>query len=51
VLIGSGATEANVAQFASDADGFIVGTGFKRDGVVHAAVDPARVEAFMTKLG
>ncbi|NBC10843.1 MAG: BtpA/SgcQ family protein [Planctomycetes bacterium] len=51
VFIGSGATSANVAPLAPHADGFIVGTGFKRDGVVHAAVDPARVEAFVAKLG
>jgi len=51
VLIGSGATAANVSRLAPHADGFIVGTGFKHEGVVHAAVDPARVEAFVAKLG
>lgn len=40
LLVGSGLTADNAAQFA-DADGAIVGTSIKTDGVV----DPARVEA------
>lgn len=42
VLVGSGITEANARQFLSVADGAIVGTGLKRDGVVSNPVDTER---------
>ncbi|MGY4706754.1 BtpA/SgcQ family protein [Candidatus Bipolaricaulota sp. J31] len=42
VLVGSGVTPGNIGRFAA-ADGFIVGTYLKRDGVTEAPVDPTRV--------
>ncbi len=42
VLVGSGITPENVGQYKA-ADGFIVGTWFKRGGIVENPVDPERV--------
>ncbi|GBC78537.1 hypothetical protein HRbin08_02033 [bacterium HR08] len=47
VLVGSGVTVENVADILRVADGVIVGTFFKQDGVVHRPVDVERVKAFM----
>jgi uncharacterized protein len=47
VLLGSGVTAANVRDFAVSADGFIVGSEFKRGGHWAGAVDERRVERFM----
>lgn len=47
VLLGSGVTAANIAEFYPAADGFIIGSEFKRDGHWGGAVDPARVRRFM----
>jgi hypothetical protein len=47
VLVGSGMTLKNVASLLAYADGLIVGTFFKRDGVTANPVDPARVKEFM----
>jgi len=47
VLIGSGATAALLAELAQYADGFIVGTDLKHDGIATNPVDPVRVKAFM----
>ncbi|NNJ46946.1 MAG: BtpA/SgcQ family protein [Acidimicrobiia bacterium] len=47
VLIGSGTTEANVASLLEVADGVIVGTALKVDGVTTNQVDPARAESFV----
>jgi membrane complex biogenesis BtpA family protein len=47
VFIGSGVSAATVDQFDA-ADGFIVGTAFKRDGDVAQAVDVERVRAFVS---
>ncbi len=47
VLLGSGATSENVAQYISAADGFIVGTAFKADGRIGNPVDRDRVKSFM----
>ena len=44
VLLGSGVTPENVAEFYTDADGFIVGTYFKERGLWSNTVEPARVE-------
>ena len=44
VLLGSGVTAENVAEFYADADGFIVGSYFKKGGLWSNAVDPSRVE-------
>ena len=50
VFIGSGATAETVADYVPYASGFIVGTSFKVGGVPTAAVDVARVRAFMARL-
>jgi len=47
VLIGSGATAASLAELAPYADGFIVGTALKQDGISANPVDPKRVKEFM----
>lgn len=47
LYLGSGITPANLAAYFSLADGFIVGSTFKRDGRWNEPVDPQRVEAFM----
>ena len=44
VLLGSGVTAENVAEFFDDADGFIVGSYFKEGGLWSNAVEAARVE-------
>ena len=43
VLLGSGVTPENVAEFYEAADGFIVGTYFKEGGLWSNTVDAARV--------
>ncbi len=43
LLVGSGATADNAAELLSVADGVIVGTSVKRDGVLANPVDAARV--------
>jgi membrane complex biogenesis BtpA family protein len=43
VLVGSGATAESVADLLAVADGVIVGTGVKHDGVLANPVDPRRV--------
>ncbi|HSE20358.1 MAG TPA: BtpA/SgcQ family protein [Pyrinomonadaceae bacterium] len=50
VLLGSGITEENFAPFREKADGFIVGTFFKVDGLWSNTVDPSRVERFMRRV-
>lgn len=47
ILIGSGATEENIADFLKYADGAIVGTTFKVDGIAENPVDVERVKRFM----
>ena len=47
VLAGSGVTVGNVAETLAHADGIIVGTGFKVDGVTTNPVDPARVRELL----
>lgn len=47
ILIGSGSTIENVAALLQYADGIIVGTGLKYDGVAHNPVDPVRVRKFV----
>ncbi|HWB53628.1 MAG TPA: BtpA/SgcQ family protein, partial [Tepidisphaeraceae bacterium] len=51
VFIGSGVTTQSLPAFLNHADGFIVGTAFKRDGVASNSVDPKRVKEFMSRLG
>lgn len=50
VLVGSGVTAENVERLLREADGAIVGTFFKQDGVVHRPVDEERVRAFMHRV-
>jgi membrane complex biogenesis BtpA family protein len=45
ILVGSGVTDANARELLSIADGAIVGTSLKRDGVVTNPLDPQRVRA------
>ena len=47
ILIGSGSTIHNVAAQLRYADGIIVGTSLKYDGVAYNPVDPARVRQFL----
>ena len=47
VMLGSGISSGNIAEFYSEADGFIVGSDFKVDGLWSNAVDASRVERFM----
>jgi membrane complex biogenesis BtpA family protein len=47
VYLGSGVTAANLESFFPAADGFIVGSEFKRGGHWANAVDAKRVERFM----
>jgi uncharacterized protein len=43
VFIGSGADERTIPALAAHADGFIIGSAFKREGRASNPVDPARV--------
>ena len=45
ILVGSGVDEANAKKLLSLADGAIVGTSLKRDGLVTNLLDPERVKA------
>jgi uncharacterized protein len=47
VLLGSGTDARNIAAFLEVADGAIVGSSVKQDGVIENAVDVARVRAFV----
>lgn len=47
ILIGSGGTVDNIGNLLPRADGVIVGTSIKVDGVLWNPVDPARAEAFV----
>jgi len=51
IFLGSGITVENIAEFYEEADGFIVGSHFKVDGVWSNTVDRERVEKFMSKIG
>ena len=51
VYLGSGVTAANLEIFFKDADGFIVGSEFKRNGHWAEPVDARRVERFMAAHG
>jgi membrane complex biogenesis BtpA family protein len=48
LYLGSGITAENLARFVTIADGFIVGSTFKREGQWNQPVDRERVEQFMT---
>jgi hypothetical protein len=47
ILMGSGTTAENVAEFLHYADGAIVGSSLKVDGIAENAVDVERVRAYM----
>ena len=47
VILGSGVDDKNIAEFWPKADGFIIGSFFKREGKWQNDVDGRRVEAFM----
>ena len=47
LLLGSGTTAENIGEFLRYADGVLVGTSLKYDGVAHNPVDPARLRKFM----
>jgi membrane complex biogenesis BtpA family protein len=47
VYLGSGVTAQNLARYYSVADGFIVGSHFKKDGLWSNTVDAKRVTRFM----
>jgi hypothetical protein len=50
VLLGSGIAADNIAEFYDAADGFIIGSYFKRASDWKKAVDPERIEKLMTAL-
>lgn len=50
VFLGSGISESNIDQFYNEADGFIIGTYFKVDGLWSNTVDPTRVTQLINKL-
>jgi membrane complex biogenesis BtpA family protein len=47
ILLGSGVTVANAADYLKAADGFIVGSSLKRNGKLSNPVDPKRVAALV----
>lgn len=51
ILLGSGVTVENVCDYLPLADGFIVGTSFKRGGRISSPVDVRRVAALVRALG
>ncbi len=51
VLVGSGINLENAAKFMDLADGMIVGSWFKEDGLWTNPVDPSRVAALMKLIG
>jgi membrane complex biogenesis BtpA family protein len=50
LLLGSGVTVGNAHEYLPWADGFIVGSSLKRNGLVSNAVDPERVAALVSVL-
>ncbi|HEY2962019.1 MAG TPA: BtpA/SgcQ family protein [Pyrinomonadaceae bacterium] len=44
VFLGSGITENNIAEFYNEADGFIIGSAFKVDGLWSNTIDPSRID-------
>lgn len=50
VLVNTGVNLENVEELLSIADGAIVGTSLKKDGVTWNSVDPKRVRRFMEKV-
>lgn len=50
VLIGSGTSAANIAAFIEYADGIIVGSSLKKDGIMENPVDVERVRELISKV-
>ncbi|HZE70000.1 MAG TPA: BtpA/SgcQ family protein [Pyrinomonadaceae bacterium] len=50
VILGSGISADNIAEFYNEADGFIIGSSFKVDGHWSNTVDPSRVATLMRSL-
>lgn len=50
VLVGSGVTLENVADYFAYCDGMIIGSWFKKEGIWSNNVDPDRVAAFMARV-
>ena len=50
VILGSGISAENISEFYDEADGFIIGSFFKVDGLWSNTVDPTRVASFMSNL-
>jgi membrane complex biogenesis BtpA family protein len=50
VLIGSGVTPENIEKFCNTADGFIVGSYFKKEGKADHFADEERVQSLMKKM-
>lgn len=50
LIIGTGVSAGNIARVAGLADGFIVGSSIKQDGVLLNPVDPARARAVVAAL-
>lgn len=50
VLVGSGISEENAAEFLAAADGAIVGSAIKYDGNVNRRVDPSRVRRLVNRI-
>ena len=50
ILIGSGVTPENIHRVYSKADGFIVGSYFKKDGKGENFIEKRRVKRFMEKI-
>ena len=50
VFLGSGISESNIEHFFKDADGFIIGSSFKVDGLWSNTIDPGRVTQFIHRL-
>jgi membrane complex biogenesis BtpA family protein len=51
VFVGSGVTIETIARFLPYADGFVVGTSLKQDGITANPVDANRARALMAQLG
>ncbi|HEY3580922.1 MAG TPA: BtpA/SgcQ family protein [Pyrinomonadaceae bacterium] len=47
VFLGSGITESNIVDFYNEADGFIIGSAFKLDGLWSNTIDPTRVASLL----
>ena len=50
VFLGSGITETNIAEFHDHADGYIIGSSFKIDGLWSNTIDPVRISRLISAL-